>query len=221
MSKSLKERLLAEIQEGKVAMHPRVLYLIQLLSLAVTALAILAVTVFIVTIIFFTIRISSHETLLGFGTNGIATFLLLFPWSLALFDGALVLLLQWLIRKFKFGYSVPVTFVVGALVVGAGLVGFTLDRGTHVNDRLFEGREHLFHQELRGSGICRCTVLSIDGNKLLVEDTRDATTTLTIVLPAHDAHATTTGLRVGDVVFIAGHEEDGVIKAFGLRKSTH
>jgi hypothetical protein len=100
---------------------------------------------------------------------------------------------------------------------------------TPFNDSLFEGREHLpspfrglyegaHHQLPPGSGICRCTILSIDGNKLTVEDTRDATTTLTVVLPADDGRATTTGLKIGDTVFIAGHEEDGVFEAFGLRK---
>ena len=74
-----------------------------------------------------------------------------------------------------------------------------------------------------GSGICRCTILAIEGNVLTVEDTRPigdsgATTTLTVVLPLDSRRATTTDLAVGDVVFIAGEEKDGVIEAFGVKK---
>lgn len=69
-----------------------------------------------------------------------------------------------------------------------------------------------------GSGICRCTILTIEGNELTVQDTRSATTSLRVILPEDDRHATTTDLEVGDVVFIAGEEKDGVIYAFGVHR---
>lgn len=225
---SLKERLIAEIKSGKVRMTPRILYVTQVVALAATALAILITTVFVVNFIFFSMRVAASESLLGFGFSGLFTFLYFFPWPLAVLDVLLVLLFQWLARQFKFGYSVPVLFIVGGIVVGAFFVGLLLDRGTGVNDALFRGRAHLppplrgLYQGMerphpKGSGVCVCTILAIDGNRLTVEDAREGTTTLTVILPEHDRRATTTGLSVGDRVFIAGEEEGDVIRAFGVR----
>ncbi|MEK7063720.1 MAG: hypothetical protein AAB955_03465 [Patescibacteria group bacterium] len=232
MSKpNMKDKIVAKIRAGTIAMTPRTVFGIQLAGLVATSVAILLVTVFIVNFIFFSIRISSHEELLGFGGSGILAFLYFFPWLLAAIDVALVVLLQYLLRQFKFGYRVPVLYIVAALVVGAGVVGFAFDRATPFNDRLFEHRGELpppFHRIYDGArrplppgeGVCRCTILTIDGNTLTVEDTREATTTLTVVLPEGSRRATTTGLSVGDVVLIAGTEEGGVIQAFGVRKLT-
>jgi hypothetical protein len=226
---NLKEKLLSQIKDGKVHMTPRVAYVAQLVALAATSIAIVVVTVFIVNFIFFSMRIAASETLLMFGTHGALSFLYFFPWPLALLDVGLVFLFQWLIRKFKFGYSVPILYVVGTLVVGAFAIGLVIDRGTSFNDAVHERRAHLppplrglyegaEHSFPRGSGICRCTILSIVGDTLTVEDTRIGTTTLTVILPANDRHATTTGLSVGDTVFIAGEEDGNSIRAFGVLK---
>ncbi len=231
---NLKEKLLKEIKSGEVAMTPRLYFTLKIAALLVTSLAILLVTVFIVNFIFFSIRLSSSETLIGFGPQGFGAFLAFFPWHLAILDVALVFLLQWLLRHFKFGYRVPLLYLLAGLIVGAGLIGFALDRATPFNDRMHDGRGRLpppmrmmYDRAHRGpppgSGVCRCTILAIDGNTLTVEDTRavaegKATTTLTVVIPPDTRRATTTGLSVGDIVFIAGEEKDGIIQAFGVKK---
>lgn len=226
---SLKQKLLSEIKEGKVAMTPRMYFVLKMAALALLAGAIVFVTIFIWNFIFFSLRINGQDALLGFGPRGFQAFMVFFPWHFLLLDIGLILVLQQLIKEFRFGYRVPALAFIAALIAFAGLVGFALDRGTTVNDRLHEGRGHLpppvrgLYEGARrplptGSGICRCTVLSIDGNTITVEDTRNATTTLTVILPEDDRRATTTGIQVGDVIFIAGEEEDGVIHAFGVRK---
>ncbi len=232
MNESLKDKLMKEIKSGEVAMTPRVYFTLQWAALVGTIAAILVVTVFIVNFIFFSIRLNTSEQLLGFGPQGFGAFLHFFPWPLALLDVALVFLLQWLLRGFKFGYRIPLLYLIGGLIVGAGLIGFALDRATPFNDRLHEGRGRLpgpmrgFYDGAKrphkGSGICRCTILAIQGNTLIVEDTRPleeggATTTLTVVIPPDTRRATTTDLSVGDIVFIAGEEEGGVIEAFGIK----
>lgn len=229
---SLKDRLMHDIKDGKVSMRPRIYFTLRLAALVATVLAILAITVFIVNFISFSIRISMNDTLLGFGAPGVGAFLAHFPWHLAVLDALLVLLLQYLLRHFRFGYRIPILYVVMALVAGAGLVGFALDRTTPFNDRMHEKRMHLppgprglydgVRPPPRGSGICRCRIISIDGNVMQVEDLRPggATSTLTVMLPLDSRRATSTGLSVGDIVFIAGEEQDGIIEAFGVRKGS-
>jgi len=229
---SLKEKLLQDIKEGKVAMTPRVYFTVRFAALVATALSILVVTIFIVNFISFSVRISMSDSLLGFGPRGFSAFLWHFPWPFLLADIGLIILLQHLLRHFSFGYRIPVLYVVGALIAFAAIFGIVMDRATPLNDMLHERREKLppgargMYEGVRpppkGSGICRCKILSIEGNVLQVEDIRPdggATTTLTVVLPIDSRRATTTGLSVGDVVFIAGEEEGGVIEAFGVKKA--
>ncbi len=225
---NLRDKILSEIRAGRVHMTPRAVYALQIVALAAIVGAILTTTVFIVNFIFFSIRISSYESLLWFGPNGFLTFLYLFPWPLAIADGALVVLLQWLLRKFRFGYLLPVLYIVAAVILGAGVLGFILDRATTVNDRLFEGRERLpppLHQLYDGArhlppeqGVCRCEILSVKENVLVAKDTHNTARILTIVLPHASQYATTSGLHAGDIVFVAGREKDGLIEAFGVRR---
>jgi len=224
----LKDRLLKEIHAGNVGMTPRVYFSFKVAALAVVSVAIVAVTVFIFNFIFFSIRIGNETALLSFGPQGVRAFLTFFPWLLLILDIALIAVLQWLLRYFRFGYRVPILHLLAVLLVASLAFGFVLDRA-QFNEALQERREHLpppmrgFYDDAhrphpRGSGICRCTILAIEGNVITVEDIRNATTTLEIILPMDDRRATTTGLRVGDIVFIAGREDDGVIEAFGVRK---
>lgn len=229
---SLKERLLHDIKDGKVAMRPRIYFTLRLAALIATLIAILVISVFIVNFISFSIRISMSDALLGFGAPGVGAFFAHFPWHLAVLDALLILLLQYLLRHFSFGYRIPVLYLVGVLIAGASLFGVTLDRATPFNERMHERRMYLppgprgMYEGVRpppkGSGICRCKILAVEGNILTVEDIRpdadSATSSLIVVLPSDSRRATTTGLTVGDIVFIAGKEEGGVIEAFGVRK---
>ncbi|MCE9643935.1 hypothetical protein K8Q93_01670 [Candidatus Parcubacteria bacterium] len=226
---NLKDQLLKDIRSGEVAMRPRYFFLLKIVALASVATAVLILSVFIFNFILFGLRINHHQELLGFGSRGLFTFLRVFPWFLLLLDVALVVLLEYLLRRFKFGYKVPVLYLLAGLFVGTLLAGFAVDRGTYFNDRMLEGSRHLppglghFYEGARrppppGGGLCRCTILAIDGSQLTVEDTRSGTTTLVVLLPSNNPRATTTALKVGDTVLIAGTEENGVIRAFGVRK---
>ncbi|TSC85627.1 MAG: hypothetical protein G01um10148_1013 [Parcubacteria group bacterium Gr01-1014_8] len=232
---NLRDKLLGDIRSGKVAMTPRAYFVAKIVALLAVSLGIVFVTIFIFNFIFFSLRINGHETLLGFGPRGMQAFVYFFPWYLLVLDVALVGLLQWLLRNFRLGYQIPVLYLVAGLLLGAFAFGFALDRGTPLNDVLHEGREHLprpiggFYEGAQrsptaGSGMCHCVILAIDGSTLTVRDTRDSggeggdVSTLRITLPPNDRHATTSGLKVGDVIFIAGDESEGVIEAFGIRR---
>jgi hypothetical protein len=228
---SLKEKLMHDIKHGKVSMTPRIYFTLRFMALIATSIAILVVTIFIINFISFSIRISMHDALLGFGTRGVEAFLKHFPWPFLLADIGLIVLLQHLVRNFSFGYRVPVLYLASGLIVFAAILGILMDRATPFNDVMHERRSKLppgargMYEGVRpphpGSGICRCKILSIEGNVLQVEDLRpgvSATSTLTVVLPMDSRRATTTDLSVGDIVFIAGEEGD-IIEAFGVKKA--
>lgn len=220
--------VLARIRAHEVAMRPRVYFTLRFVALVAVSVAILLISIFIFNFILFSIRLNGDDALLGFGPRGIEAFLRFFPWTLLVLDIALVMLLQWLLRSFRFGYKRPVLPLLGGLLLFTLVAGLAMDRGTGVNEQLLRGADrHLLpppfgdvygrvrHDLPPGSGLWRGSVTAINGNKVTVAV---GTTSLTFLLPDNDDRATTTDLHVGDPVLVAGDQKDGVIQAFGLRK---
>lgn len=139
----LKERILAEIGAGKVAMRPRAYFVLQVAALVLVALAALVVSVFIFNFIVFIVRLNHEDLLLGMGLAGWGAFLLFFPWTLLALDVLLILALEWLLRKFSWGYKVPMLYLLAGILALTFLVGAVMDRATPLNDRLWEGRHGL------------------------------------------------------------------------------
>ncbi len=227
---SNRDEIMSRIKREGVAMTPRLYFTAHVVATIATVLATLAVSIFIFNFILFSIRINSHEALLSFGPRGFMAFLQFFPWPFLLADIGLIILLESLIRRFKFGYRLPIAYVVVGLLVLTVVVGLVIDRGTFVNDRIMEraggpGLPPPFGKLYRDAkhgphdGLCRCVVTAISGNTLMVEDYNGATTTLTVILPENNPRATTTGIAIGDLVMVAGDREGDVIHAFGVKKA--
>lgn len=230
---NIKEQILSKIRGHELSMRPRAYFVFKVAALAVVVLAVLAISIFIFNFILFSIRISRGDLFLGFGPRGFQAFLAFFPWDLFIIDAALIALLGWLVRQFSFGYKKPVLFLLAGLILFTGIFAVVLDRGTSVNDHFLReaDKHHLpppvgaFYINARrlppqGSGVCReCIVISINGNTLRVQDARNASSSFfTIMLPKDDPRATTSNIKIGDVLFIAGDREGGTIRAFGIRQ---
>jgi hypothetical protein len=233
MASDIQQKILDKIRRGEIAMRPRAYFALSVIALAAVAAAFVLVSVFILNFILFSIRINSKDALLSFGPRGLVAFLWFFPWTLLVLDVLLVLIGQWLVRGFRFGYRMPIVYVIAGLILVTGATAFVIDR-TGLNERLLRLSDEgglpgpiggLYgsarHLPPPRQGICRCVVTSINGNMLTVTDTRGSTT-LKVLLPPGEAYATTSGFSVGDVVFIAGDgDRDGddvIIRAFGVRK---
>jgi hypothetical protein len=227
-SPPLKEQILAEIQNGSVSMTPRIYFVVQLAMIVLVSTLISITTIFIASFLFFSIRISERTEFLSFGTEGIVQFFSFFPWSLLAIDVALIVSLQWLIRKFKLGYRFPFINALLVLLLFSGILGYLLDARTPLHSYLDIHRHSLpqpmngFYENARGafpkhSGVCRCTILSVSGNSITAFDSENREDIRTILVPEHSRRATTTNLAVGDTIFVAGHMMgDGVIHAFGI-----
>lgn len=231
---NLKDDILRKIREREISMRPQFHFTLRVAASVLLGLAILVISIFICNFILFSIRLNAEDSLLHFGPRGLGAFLRLFPWWLLLLDLGLIALLQSLLRQCKLGYRTPVAFVMLWLLCFSLAAGFLVDRGTPFNDELLlradeRGLPPPFNDVYggarrmppQGGGMCHhCTITAIEGNTLTVIDSRaPATTSITVVLPPNDPRATTTALQVGDTVFIAGDEDDGVIYAFGIRKT--
>jgi hypothetical protein len=227
--KNMRDRILEKIEAQEVLMRPKFYFTLKIAALVLVMLAVLVISIFIFNFILFSVRVNSHDALLGFGPRGIEAFIIFFPWVWFLLDVVLIAVLEWLIREFRFGYKIPVLYLLAAIFFSTAIVGLAIDRGTDVNDRLLRRADRhelplgrLYEGARRpmpGSGVCLCAISAIKGDTLTVYDPRvGSSTLLTVVLPPNDPRATTTLLKVGDLVFIAGDVTGDDIHAFGLKK---
>jgi hypothetical protein len=216
-------KVLEKIRHKQVAMKPRLYFTLKSIALIVVAVLTLLISVAIGCFILFSIRTSYETSLLGFGPHGVLIFLQLFPWGLLIADIALIILLEWMLRRFRFGYKSPLLYLLFAIIVLTISVTVVLDQ-SHASDEFLQGaHEHgvplmgnLYDQGRRppppGSGACPCVVTAIDGAILTMqEQVPDGTTRdVTVILPNDQASST---IQVGDHLFIIGNFQNGILHA--------
>ena len=196
------------------------------------AVVILGISVFLFNFILFTVAASGRSLLLQFGSRGVLFFLLYFPWWLLALDIALMLVLERLLRQFKFAYRFPSLYVIVAVVVFILVAGYSLEHadsshhlvpGTDSQGRVQRGG---FLNGVRQAprveqGVCRCTVVSVSGNELsVVDDDATASGPFTVVIPEGNPHVDIEGLMPGEQIFVAGDIRNGVLYVFGLHRAS-
>lgn len=201
----------------------------KLIVLGFLSAAILVITVLICNFISFSVRINGHDSLLSFGPRGFWEFLILFPWLLLILDGVLIFTLEWLLRKFQFGYRSPGLYLLLGLLTLSVSLGLVLDRGTPVNDHFLNRAQHHglpppFQDFYRGarqlpppdSGTCKCVITNIEGNIITGEEVGfGKTQRYTIIIHPNDPILNK--LKVGDTIFVFGDIASSTIRAFGVR----
>ncbi len=234
---NIREHVKDAIASGKVTMHSSLHFVFKTVLLIGALTVILILTTAILNFILFSIHVQSHHELLGFGMLGLLAFLNHFPWTLFFIDVALVVLVIYLVRSFRFGYRFPMVYTAGILLILIILCGMFLEQAsTPVNQnimmRVDEGRlpqplPHLMDgartKPPYARPLCKCEVLEVRGDGVLIA--RDVRTgrSLTFVFAPSDRYATTTGITPGDIVFVAGNfdgdgDEDDIVRVFGLKR---
>ena len=226
---NIKEKVLEKISTNELTMRPKSFFVFKATALIALAIAVLTISIFVCDFILLSLRINGHYSLLGFGSRGMWMFLTFFPWGLLLFDGFLVFLLERLLRQFRFGYRTPVLLLLLGLLIVTLSIGFFIDRSTDLNEQLLlRARKHQLmspldtyydravHPSLE-EGICRCVITSIQGDSLTAYDeSLGAAKAYTITIPPNEN--SNAGLKVGDVVYIAGDHDEHGFRAFGIQK---
>jgi len=226
----IKENVLEKIQKGDVHMRPKVYFVLKVVILVAVALCTLAVSAFLFSFIVFSIYASGKPFLLGFGSRGVFAFLALFPWLMLVVDVALLLLFEWLLHRFQFGYHRPFIYlflVAASVVVASGLVM----NAVSVHRSIYLQNEHAgvpvigpFYEHLRrpspGREIFLGQVLFIEGNIFTVRaDDHDKDSDDGVRRVEAPAGMDVAGyLKAGDEVFVAGDDEGGRIRAYGVTK---
>lgn len=230
---SIQEKILENIRTEKIHMRPKFYFTLVFIALVLVSVFVFCITAFIFSYIVFSVRASSDLFLLGFGFRGFILFLLFFPWVYVILNIILICLLEWLVRRFSFGYKHSIVLVFAVITVVLLSVSLLVEY-FDTQKKIHYGIEKVAHEQkmplirdmytkLRrppqhGRGLCRCVVVGIDGNTLtLVDDDPNIGTTTMVKILLPDNYSTST-LQVGDNVFVVGEVRDGQIHAFGIRE---
>lgn len=226
---NLRDAILQKIQKGEVKMKPKYFFVLKVVVLFVILFVTVVTSVLLVSYTLFSLRAGGQVFLLGFGKRGLYEFFLVFPWLLLGLNVALLIFLDYLLKRFKFAYHNPIIYVfLGSLVVitsFGSLVNFTSFHkslmyraegiGLPVGGRFYQGLRKS-HEEY---GIFRGEVLSLATSSFFVREDRisegQKEVVFTVVLPPQ---AKISEIRVGDRVFVAGDVFDHEIRAYGIRK---
>ena len=226
----IKENVLTKIGHGDVRKRPRAYFMAQVIVVVAFLIVALGLLVFVLSFAIFSVHESGEQFLLGFGGRGILTFFALFPWVMAIIDVALFVLVEWLLRRFKFGYRIPVLRAVFGILVFAVLGGIivsltpfqaTLLRMAKQNKLPFIGEWYeSIYASHSDQGVFRGTVDSIQGNEFVIshdDNDRDADDgAWTVTAPAGFDMST---IVVGERVYVAGAPvRQGVLQAYGIQQ---
>lgn len=224
----IQNKVLARIRGGTVHMHSRAYFVARVGAVAVLAVVALALSAFVLSFIIFSLSESGESFLLGFGKSGIVTFLTLFPWLTLGADIAILLVLQWLLQGFKFGYRVPLLGVFLAALVASGvlaaLVGLTpvhqtlLDRADRGELPVVGSVYESIRESHADQGVFRGTVTSVQGNEIVIshddQDDDEDDGTRTVILPENNE----TEFHEGDRAYIFGTDDGEVVEAEGAER---
>ena len=117
-------------------MHSKKYFVLRVIALAALVVLVVGISASICNFIFFSIRLNHPGSPFAGGPHGFGLFLEFFPWGLLLLDIIFIMLLEWLLRKFRFAYMTPSVYLLLGLLLIVVAIGFGLDRGTSINDRM-------------------------------------------------------------------------------------
>lgn len=227
---TMAEAILYKINSGEVNMKPKVFFKLSWAALVFTSLMFLFTSAVLVSFIIFSIRVSGEFFLLGFGSKGLYIFILTFPWLILLMDLAFILILEALLKQFKFGYKIPMAYLFLGSIAIVTLIGLVIDRTNLHNELQRQSRQGglpIFNDTYKnanrppkGTGLFKGFVTDVSTSTFIIKANDydlDPDEGLKIVRISPDWQ-NIIQIKKGDYLFIAGEMVGSEIKVYGIRR---
>jgi hypothetical protein len=125
---SLKAKVFAAIEGGKVTMRPKWHFLLKA-ALALAGVVFLSLTlVYLTSFIIFAMRESGAWYVTPFGLRGLYAFLTAAPWALILLAAVIFVIIETLVRRYSFAYRRPLMYSLIAILASVTLSSFAVAR---------------------------------------------------------------------------------------------
>lgn len=239
--------VLDKINAGDIHMRSKSFFVTKMVVIIIVALLVLLVSTFFVSFISFSLRASGRLILLGFGWQGIWAFIETFPWGLFLIDLVLAVILERLLRSFKFGYRSPLIYLLGVVVVIVVGGGLAIDNETSLHADVWHADRNgtvtsffvgdLYNNVRRpphSEGVFRGTVvfmgiatpggpafliLKSDDQDSDIDDSATTSQVWKVILPPNlNSSSSTVDVSIGDEILVAGDVQPDGIHAYGIQQ---
>lgn len=221
---NLKNNILNKIKSGEVDMKPHWHFVLKSLLLILGTIVAVLVTVYILSFIHFFLRQSGVGFVPFYGFRGLSIFVIHLPWLLIASAGALIVVIQLLIRKYSFSFRQPLLYsLIGTILFvlfGAYIIeetqihprlqGFAEDRGVPVFGPLYRGID-----KGRPESITFGTITEIHEGGFVLES--DKGETITVVLTSQTRRPPSKIFTVDETVIVFGDRERDIVTAIGVR----
>lgn len=227
--KNIKEEVLNKIKTGQIGMRSKFYFLVKLGFLFALVVLIFFVSVFLLSFIIFSLNVEGSLFLIRFGSKGLYNFLFVIPWYLLVIDILLLILLDMLLKSFRFGYKRPVIYLFAGTFFVVTLVSTLLDftsfhydamKNSHIKKvpflpNIYEDVSSIIQKP----GSWKGTVGKMDKNtfEFTYIINREGETGFALVT-AKEGVKISDYLKEGDLVFVAGNMTSDHITAYGIKK---
>ena len=126
-NKNIKDQVILKIRAGEISMKPKLYFWILAIALIVMSILTFLTSCLLISFIIFSLVASGKVLLLGFGIKGFLLFFLLFPWHLLIIEIIFILILEWLIKKFRFGYRSSLSKLVFVILLISIIVSILIN----------------------------------------------------------------------------------------------
>lgn len=220
---SIKERVLEDIQSGKIIMRPRWHFILKATLLATGIILAFLTLLYLISFIIFSLRQTGLFFVPIFGSRGWFSFFRSLPWVLVSFSLLFIIVLEILVRRYSFAHRRPLLYsILGILVLV--LVGGTF--AAPWQERFFGSIKDsdipIIGPFYRNFGmeyfddVHRGIVVAVapDGSFVL-QEMRGATST--VFITQDTLFPSRTSFQIGDIVVVLGDEMHHQIQAFGIQ----
>ncbi len=124
--KSIKEKVIEKINSGQIYMKPKWFFVVRFVFRIISAFIVFFAILYILSFVVLVFKEKGPIDVLGMGTKGVHIFISTMPWLLMFAFLVLLIVLEFLVRKFAFVYKKPLLYSIFALVFVVLLASFAL-----------------------------------------------------------------------------------------------
>ncbi|MFZ2523183.1 MAG: hypothetical protein WAW92_02240 [Minisyncoccia bacterium] len=231
--KEIELSVLSKIEQGEIKMTPKLYFVAKAGALIFVAFAIFVISSILVSFIIFSLLNRGDLFLLSFGTKGIYKFILLFPWYLLSVGAFLLVLLDYLLRRFKYGYNSPLAYLFLATLVFVTLFSFLINfTSFHLRlEKYVKANNIRFVRDMYGNalrshrekGVIKGVVSFVGDNYIVVSSSGSDLGLSDEEYKVYSPSGMSPGnfVKIGDEIYIAGDIATGTeIISYGIQRMT-
>ncbi len=211
-------KVIDKIKKEQIKMRPKIYFTLRTLFISLITLLVALFVLYLISFIIFNLRASGVWFLPKFGFSAMGIFFKSLPWLLILIAIVLIIVLELLVKHFRFAYRRPVLYSILGIIILTILGSFLIGRA-NLHPNLFwkarQGKLYMVGGFYRGFGapklpnVHRGIVTEIIDKGFYLETPRGEI--LTIVVASNN-------IEKSDRVVILGKRDNGIVRAFKIRR---